>query len=128
MPDLIRVPSNANIFVDTNIFYYHFTGRSTSCTSLFTRIALGEVVGYVNTEVLSDLLHKLMLYEARQKNFINTCNASRMKEKLSNDRGLISRMPDYQNMPLSRMEYERKNGHGVSHKKETTEHGNGSHN
>ena len=96
MPDLNFIPTGASVFVDTNIFYYHFTGRSPSCTVLFRRIAFGEVTGYVNTEVLSDLLHKLMLYEAHKAGYIPNCRACDMKTRLSADRTTIANMPDHQ--------------------------------
>ncbi len=98
MPNLNRLPPGASVFVDTNIFYMHFTGKSSSCTTLFMRIALGDVTGYVNTEVLSDLLHKLMLYEAHVKGFITSGSAAKLKRKLLADRTVIANMPDHQNL------------------------------
>lgn len=98
MPDINHLPIGATVFVDTNIFYLHFTSRSASCTTLFMRIALGEVIGYVNTEVLSDLLHKLMLHEAHRRGFIPNARAIEMKQRLLEDRTIISNMPDHQNL------------------------------
>jgi predicted nucleic acid-binding protein len=65
MPDLASLPAGTSIFVDTNIFSLHFQGRSVTCSAFITRIAQGEIIAYVNTQVLSDLLHKLMLAEQR---------------------------------------------------------------
>lgn len=98
MPDLNLLPVGASVFVDTNIFYYHFTGRSPSCTVLFRRIAFGEVTGYVNTEVLSDLLHKLMLYEAHRMRYIPNCRACDLKARLLADRTTIAHMPGHQTL------------------------------
>ncbi len=96
MPDLAALPAATQVFVDTNIFYLHFSGKSATCTAFLTRIANGELVAYVNTEVLSDLIHKLMLAEACAKGFITSPNASKMKARLLADRTLIAGMPDHQ--------------------------------
>lgn len=98
MPNIRDIPPGTNVFVDTNIFYYHFSGQSPTCTAFLRRIAQGEVNAYVNTEVLSDLLHKLMLYEAHQKNIISSCSAVKMKQQLLIDRNTLSNMPDHQTL------------------------------
>lgn len=67
--DLAGIPNGTRVFVDTNIFDFHFRGKSACCTAFVTRVAMGEVTAYVNTQVLSDLLHKMMLAEAAAKGF-----------------------------------------------------------
>ena len=96
MPDLAQIPSGTKVFVDTIIFGLHFQGRSISCTVFVGRIARGEIYAYVNTEVLSDLLHKLMLYEAWQKGLIASPKAKDLREHLGRYRNAIGTMPDHQ--------------------------------
>lgn len=96
MPDLAILPGGAHVFVDTNIFYLHFQGKSATCTAFFNRIANGEVTAYVNTEVLSDLIHKLMLAEACAKGIIRKQNACALKSYIASDRTCIACMPDHQ--------------------------------
>lgn len=99
MPDIRDIPPGTNVFVDTNIFYYHFSGQSPTCTAFLRRIAQGEVNAYVNTEVLSDLLHKLMLYEACKTGIITRQRASDLKTQLLSNRRLIEQsLPDHQNL------------------------------
>jgi predicted nucleic acid-binding protein len=98
MPDLANIPSGSSVFVDTNIFVYHFTGRSPSCTAFFRRIAAEDIKAYVNTEVLSDLLHRLMLAEAHHLRLIRRANPSDMKTCLQFDRTAIQRLPHHQEM------------------------------
>lgn len=98
MLDLRDLPSSCSIFVDTNVFYYHFMGRSATCTAFLNRIASGEINGYVNTEVLSDLLHKMMLAEAKSRKFINDPSATQLKSLLQQNRSAIASMPDHQVM------------------------------
>lgn len=94
MPDLTMLPRGHSVFVDTNIFYFHFTGKSATSTAFFGRVARGEIIAYVNTEVLSDLLHKLMLAEAGTK--IGKGLAWQLKKHLSTNRTAIAALPDHQ--------------------------------
>jgi len=94
--DLALLPRGSLVFVDTNIFAYHFQGMSATCTAFFHRLAAGEVVGVSNTEVLSDLAHKLMLAEAQRRGDISKATAKFMKEKLVGDRGCIGRLPEFE--------------------------------
>lgn len=96
MPDLISLPKGTNVFVDTNIFFFHYCGRSVTCTAFMKRIAAGEIVAYVNTEILSDLLHKLMLQEAYQKGCIRESRATLLRQWLARDRNNCKSLVDYQ--------------------------------
>ncbi len=96
MPDLTLLPSGTSVFVDTNIFDLHFQGKSLSCTNFLTRIANGEVDAYVNTQVLADLLHKLMTAEAYVKHCINRRSAFELKDCLRKCRGKPLPLGDYQ--------------------------------
>jgi predicted nucleic acid-binding protein len=96
VPDLAALPAGTRVFVDTNIFDLHYRGKSATCSAFINRVAGGEVVAYVNTQVLSDLLHKLMLAEAYAKGLISRRQASALKAKLKADRALVARLTDYQ--------------------------------
>lgn len=86
MPDLDNLPGGASIFVDTNIFHFHFEGKSLSCTNFINRISYGEIEAYVNVQVLSDLLHKLMLAEAVAKGCTLKKDAQALKWYLKKQR------------------------------------------
>ncbi len=96
MPDLADLPAGSRVFVDTNIFDLAYRAASLSCVAFLERVARGEVAAYVNVQVLSDLLHKLMLAEAVQKGYISTRNAQKLKEKLKNNRALATMLVEYQ--------------------------------
>lgn|ERR1019366_5876344 len=93
--DLASLPSGAQVFLDTNIFVYHYRGKSAACTALINRIAQNDVIGFVNTQVLSDLLHKLMLAEAFTKGYCGF-GASKLKAWLTANRNLAANLTDYQ--------------------------------
>ena len=55
------------VFIDANIFIYHFAGISKQCTHLFERIRDGKLTGLVNTIILAEVLHRRMIAEAIEK-------------------------------------------------------------
>jgi len=96
MPDLATLPSGTSVFVDTIIFDLHFRNRSATCTAFVERIARGEISAFVNTQVLSDLLHKLMLAEAQLKGLIPNRSARELRDKLTTDRTIMGNLTAYQ--------------------------------
>lgn len=96
MPDLAALPPRTNVFVDTNIFSLHFRGSSATCTAFIDRIAKGEITAYVNTQVLSDLLHKLMVAEAYTKGLITRRRAAELKDWLKRNCSVAASLVDYQ--------------------------------
>lgn len=96
MPDLAALPSGSYVFVDTNIFDLHYRGKSASCTAFINRVARGEVTAYVNAQVLSDLLHKLMLAEACARGLIARRSAIHLRSWLIANRASASTLSNYQ--------------------------------
>src|SRR5207249_2589246 len=78
------------------IFDLHYRGKSVTCSAFISRIARGEITAYVNTQVLSDLLHKLMLAEAYAKGLITRRQASLLKTCFKGNRVLAGSLTDYQ--------------------------------
>ena len=96
MPDLASLPADARIFVDTNIFVYHLRGKSATASAFLGRVARGEVTAYVNTLVLADLLHKLMLADAYVQGIINGLSATKLKEALAANRAIAAQLTNCQ--------------------------------
>ncbi len=96
MPDLSDLPENTRVFVDTNIFDYALSAKSLSCMEFTERVARREIKAYVNTQVLSDLIHKLMLKEAFAKQLIPIPSANKLKECFKKDQAKSTLLTDYQ--------------------------------
>src|SRR5438128_9457751 len=96
MPDLAMLPGGMSVFVDTNIFHFHFQNKSPSCTAFLNRIAVGDDIAFVNTQVLSDLLHKLMLAEGCQKQCTRKPSAFELKQYFKGNRNVANPLKDYQ--------------------------------
>jgi predicted nucleic acid-binding protein len=98
MPDLNNVPGGTSIFVDTNIFHFHFQGKSLTCTNFIQRIQNREIEAYVNIQVLADLMHKLMFAEALAKGCTRSTNPQELKRYLKTMREARQALPltDYE--------------------------------
>ena len=52
------------VFIDANIFIYHFGGRSLECKKFLERCARRLLLGYTATPVIGEVLHRRMIAEA----------------------------------------------------------------
>ena len=63
----IDLPEASEIFLDANIFIYHFAGPSAytdSCSKLLQSVEEGRLAGFTSALVLAETLHRLMILEA----------------------------------------------------------------
>ena len=61
------VRTGTRIFIDANVFVYHFSGPTPladSSSALLQRIQDGDIVGVTSAVVMVELLHRLMILEA----------------------------------------------------------------
>lgn len=64
---LADLQNGDRLFIDANIFIYHFGGQSPECKTFLERCARRELVGYTATVNLAEVLHRLMIAEAVEK-------------------------------------------------------------
>src|SRR5262249_8072568 len=63
------IPPGTAVFVDANIFVYHFLPHpilGPPCTDLLDQIENKQLIGFTSAAVLSDIAHRLMTLEANQ--------------------------------------------------------------
>lgn len=66
----LDLPDQSEIFVDANIFIYHFSGPTeytNPCTQFLQRIEGAKLFGFTSTLVVAETLHRLMIIEATSK-------------------------------------------------------------
>lgn len=66
----IDLPDRTEVFIDANIFVYHFSGPTEYtdfCSRFLQRIEEGRLSGFTSTLVLAETLHRLMIIEATTK-------------------------------------------------------------
>jgi predicted nucleic acid-binding protein len=65
--NLDAVPAGATVFVDANIFVYHFFGASRDSAAFLERCALEDVHAVTGAHIVAEVLHRVLIAEARAK-------------------------------------------------------------
>jgi predicted nucleic acid-binding protein len=81
------------VFIDANIFIYHFGGQSPECKAFLERCARRELMGYTSTAILAEVLHRLMIAEAVAKGLVTARTAV---QKLGETPALVRQLTQYQ--------------------------------
>ncbi len=89
---LSEIKAGSEIFVDSNIFIYHFTGVSDECSDFLSRCEREELIGMTSVNVILEVLHRLMMVEAVSKNIVKPPN---IVKKLSKSPQKIKRLNEY---------------------------------
>jgi len=87
-----KLEPGADVFVDANIFIYHFLDLSADCSAFLERIEEGAYRGTTSVFVLTEVLHRMMIMEAKAKNMVKTPGALK---KLAEKPDLVRRLVDY---------------------------------
>ena len=89
---LTEIKTGSDIFVDSNIFIYHFTGVSDECSNFLSRCERGELIAMTTVNVILEVLHRLMMVEAIRKNLVKPPN---VVKKLSKAPQKLKRLNEY---------------------------------
>lgn len=92
-PTLASIPAGAWVAVDTNILVYANQRSSPECVAFLGRCATGDLRGVVPMPMVAELVHALMLIEARENNWIERGNPARA---LAERPDLVRRLTRYE--------------------------------
>jgi predicted nucleic acid-binding protein len=110
---LKEIETGAAVFIDANIFLYHYAGISEDCTEFLGRCASGELKGTTAAHLVAEVLHRAMIMEAMAKNLAPKSNVkgrafaaevdprakpgapSAVVAKLKADPGIVRRLSDH---------------------------------
>ncbi len=98
---LSEIQAEETIFIDTNIFVYHFTGVSDESTLFLKRCENGELAGVTGMNILIEVLHRLMMVEAVINGFVRPGN---VVKKLKKKPDIVKKLTRYQTQTLSIMD------------------------
>lgn len=90
---LPELSARQTVFIDANIFIYHFTGLSQECSRFLERCERGDLWGITAVHILLEVLHRLMMIEAVTKGLVTSGNVARKLRKRPN---LVKQLTDYQ--------------------------------
>jgi predicted nucleic acid-binding protein len=80
------------VFVDANIFIYHFTGLSEQCRDLLQACAGGSMTGYTSNSILAETCHRLMTIEAVSRGHVKGNSPAAQLQKKPD---LVSKLYEY---------------------------------
>ena len=79
---LDRLREGDQIFLDANIFVYHFLGLSQQCKQLLKHCQDGFLQGRTASFILAETVHRLMIAEAVERKLVTAKNAlKKLREK-----------------------------------------------
>lgn len=78
---LSELKTGESVFIDANIFLYHFTGVSCDCKEFLKRCETKDLFGITGLSVLAEVNHRLMIAEAIKCGFITSVRPAIQLEK-----------------------------------------------
>ena len=90
--NLKDIQAKSKVFIDSNIFIYHFTGASEQCSEFLKRCENNELRGYTSINTLFEVMHRLMMVEVVTKKLLEPPN---LVKKLQKKPHLVKKLEDY---------------------------------
>ena len=79
---LNQVQKDSIVLVDANIILYAIRNKSDQCKDIIRRCAEREVYGVITPHIIAEVMHRLMIAEARENGWIAGANpAKRLSEQ-----------------------------------------------
>lgn len=76
------LPAGEQVFLDANIFVYHFLGQSADCRQLLSRCHQGDLRGVTASFVVAEVMHRLMTAEAVARGLVTSSQvAKKLRER-----------------------------------------------
>ena len=85
------VPAGSDVLIDANILIYGLLRSSAQCVTFLERCNSEELYGYTTVEVVNEVCHRLMIYEATAKGLTSRPSASAVRSLGSR----IQQLTDY---------------------------------
>lgn len=100
MESLTTIPDNLDVFIDANIFIYHFCASSDVlsdlCSDFLLRVENSQLSGFTSTSVIAETLHRVMIYETIN---ITGLDAKRAMKRFRKKSDLIKQLTQYSKIP-----------------------------
>jgi len=90
--DLHEIPPQENVFIDANIFIYHFTGVSQECKEFLKSCSENKFKAFTSTTVLAEVCHRLMVIEAVKHGLVQAKQPSAF---LAKHPALVKKLSEY---------------------------------
>ena len=94
---LTDIPVGSAVYIDANIFVYHFAGVSSQCREFLERVENGQITAYTGSLVLLEVTHRLMILEAIRRGLMSP---SRPALRLGSRPEVVRQLSLYQSQAL----------------------------
>jgi predicted nucleic acid-binding protein len=91
--NLDAIEEASAVFIDANVFIYHFVGASAQCSTFLARCESRELRGATSALVLAEVCHRLMTIEAVERKLMAPSNVA---SKLATRPDLVRRLMTYE--------------------------------
>lgn len=75
--NLLQIQSEQQVIIDANIFIYANQSASNQCVKLLERCSNNEIYGILPVHILAEVMHVLMLAEARDLGLVKGANPAK---------------------------------------------------
>ncbi len=90
---LDEIEEGSAVFIDANVFIYHFVGASPQCTAMLARCESRKLRGATSALVLAEVCHRLMTIEAVERKLVAPRN---VVSKLATRPDLLRQLMTYE--------------------------------
>lgn len=101
MESLTKIPDNISVFIDANIFIYHFCDAeiavAKNCSDFLNKIENEQIHGFTSTFIIAEVLHRAMIHEAIGKFDLDPKGAM---NKLQKNPALIKSLNQFARIPM----------------------------
>jgi predicted nucleic acid-binding protein len=78
---LSSLKAGENVFIDANIFIYHFSGASEECREFLKDCEAEKFNAFTSTTVLAEVCHRLMMFEAVKQELVKNKQVAAQLQK-----------------------------------------------
>lgn len=89
---LSAIKAGETVFIDANIFIYHFTGLSCECREFLKECAHKRIISFTSNAVLAEVCHRLMAIEAVKLKIIKPAQPA---ASLRKNPALVRKLSEY---------------------------------
>lgn len=99
---LNELKTQDTVFIDANIFLYHFTGVSYECKEFLKRCEAKDLLGVTSLTVITEVCHHLMIAEAIKEGFVST---ARPTVQLQRKPEIVKKLSEYSAQIMNIMDW-----------------------
>ncbi|MBM4350125.1 MAG: PIN domain-containing protein [Deltaproteobacteria bacterium] len=97
---LSHLEKGTSIFIDANIFIYHFSKESRfnqACSNFLESIEAGAIIGFTSISIVQEVIHRMMIMEA--VGFLPGIKPKDIVKRLKRNSEIVKKLVNHQSIP-----------------------------